>query len=460
MSQRPNIIFIVIDTARYDRFGCYGYDRPTSPNIDKIAAEATTYETCVSSATWTLPSHTSMFTGLAVSQHGVNGDNKKLTPQIPTLAQILQRSGYDTFGISPIHWISEATGLSRGFDHFVTLWDPFAKQNAIVRQSFNLLYKTVYFNKRDKGAQATNWLAKRWLGKWQEEAANEKPYFLFINYFDAHLPYEPPQPFRDQFETIKRSEPVDQDLFRYITGKTEMTDERRQRLSDLYDAGIAYVDHRIGQLVEQLTEMGLMENTLLVITGDHGENIGDHGHLGHRYIPYETLIHVPLVVKWPDGKRAGERVSQPVQTTDIFGTLIKAADVAPELVLQPLEPYTLMTDSPVREHAVAENMFPMLLRVLKKRFSWFEPGRLTQPRRALRTNQHNLIWAQDGISELYDMVADPEELVDISAENQPIVDSLTATLDSWVQTHTAAEGDITPELDEDITKQLEALGYL
>jgi arylsulfatase A-like enzyme len=456
-SRQPNIILMVLDTVRHDRLSCYGYGRPTTPNLERLAAESTLFTQCIAPATWTLPAHASIFTGVPVNRHGVDGQVKRLGPGLHTLAQVLAAVGYETFGASPIHWISDATDLSRGFQHFVGLWNPAEGRGALGRV-FGQVYNLLYFRRYDKGSLLTNWLLRRWL----DGRDTARPFFLFVNYFEAHLPYRPPAKYRYAFLREKPREPASQDALAYITGNLQMTGAVKAELDALYDAGILYLDHRVGQLLAYLRQKGLLDDTILLVTSDHGENVGDHNHLGHRYIPYETLVHVPLLARWPAAFAPGQQVDTLVQTTDILPTLLALLELEPARLLpQALSGHTLLSGSVHREVAVAENVYPMLLPTLRRRFPDFDASVFDRARRKVRTLDYSFIWSSDGRHELYDLQADPGELHDLAADQPEVVANLARQLDEYL----AAWPRLQPEqeetsLDQDVVRRLQALGYL
>jgi arylsulfatase A-like enzyme len=315
----PNVVLVIIDTLRADHLSVYGYDRPTSPQIDRLAQQGVLFDDAIAAASWTLPSHASMMTGTYPHVHHTNTVSAQLPTNLPTLASVFESDGYRTAAFSAnIFLFTRRQGFGRGFTHFSDFFqspgDALARVRYVGAIDGFLIRHHVLENflgrqtAADINRDALHWIDSR-----------HRPFFLTLNYLDAHDPYVPPQPWRHMFS--KRLDPG---------GRIDIADHMLPKLSpaqiqdemNAYDGGIAYADHELGLLVDALAKRGLLANTLLVVTGDHGEAFGVHGLLDHANALYFPLIHVPLLFRWPGHIPAGVRVTRPISTTDIGATIL------------------------------------------------------------------------------------------------------------------------------------------
>lgn len=461
----PNVILIVMDAARADHLSCYGYQRPTTPHIDRVAAGGVLYEKAISAAVWTVPSHASLFTGQYPSGHGLRGRNLKLRSGIPTLAEFLAGQGYQTLGLTANALIGPATGLARGFHQLRDVRN-LVQDNPNGadgwRRIVNALYRRVYFGPRphretwfDNGAWRINVDMKRWL---KSRGGEKRPFFIFANYMEPHLRYHPPRAFRERFLTPaqrKRWRRVNQNAWKFMSGDVSMSEADWDVLIALYDAELAYLDMRLGQLVDALRSHGLLDNTLLIITADHGENLGEHGLMDHQYCVYDTLIRVPLIIRYPQRFPAGVRVSELVQTVDIFPTLVQLVESETSLSDRSLLPERLQKAP--REFTVTEYLAPQLHSFRREDVAYDEY--FARQLRALRTDRHKYIWASDGRHELYDLNDDPGETQNLINDDPETAAQLATRLEQWLDKF-AAEAYEETAVDEEIIRRLEALGYI
>jgi arylsulfatase A-like enzyme len=316
----PNVLVIVVDTLRADHLSTYGYARPTSPNLSRIAAQGVLFENAMAASSWTLPSHASMLTGRYPHEHGARFIDSTLTLRYPTLGEAFQRLGYRTAGFSAsTYFFSRRTGLGRGFIHFE---DDFESPAAAFPQTYygerveKLLYRLHVAKDRigRRNARQINQHALRWI-----ESDRRRPFFVFLNYYDVHDPYLPPEPYLHSFTKLPRPAgpmPLAWDWF------ARLTPAQRQGEMDAYDGAIQYVDAELGEFFQQLHQRGLDKNTLVVITSDHGEEFNEHGFMDHLNALYRELIHVPLIF-WEPGKLPeGMRIAAPVSTVSLPATLL------------------------------------------------------------------------------------------------------------------------------------------
>lgn len=320
----PNVLLITMDTVRASSLSLYGYDRPTTPNLEKFAQNGVTFDLAISPSPWTLPGHGSMFTGRW--PHELSSDfYDPLDDAYPTLAEVLYSNGYETAGFTANIWYGpRELGLNRGMIHYEDLA---ATPSEIVRSSF---FVRELFHKDHLGrftgdlpllirkdAQTMNGDFLNWLDGRED---SNRPFFGFINYFDAHEPYYVPPPFGMQF--AGKEKPL-------TTWKvnTDQPPEVVAELNDAYDGSIAYLDEQIGLLFGELERRGELADTLVIVTSDHGEHFGEYRILGHANSLYPQLIHVPLVVSLPSRIPAGVRVSDAVSLRDIPATVVDILDL-------------------------------------------------------------------------------------------------------------------------------------
>ncbi|MEM6572567.1 MAG: sulfatase [Planctomycetota bacterium] len=293
--RRPNVLLIVLDTLRADRLGCYGYDRPTSPYLDSFARESVLFEDVWSGAPWTLPSHASLLSSLHAIEHGVFDAGSRLAGEVETLAEVLWKAGYETAAFTEGGYARAELGLAQGFERFRV-------HAPEVEETF---------------ADAARWIGEQ-----------ERPFFAFVQTYKVHAPYDPEAEFRARF--VREAEGASDEELRVPAAPRPASPEPvdpalAARMSDLYDAEIAELDVALEQLLEGLRASGVLDETLVVITSDHGEEFGEHGQYGHGNSLYEEQLAVPLLVRGPRTYRGGRRVARPVLALDVAPTIARAA---------------------------------------------------------------------------------------------------------------------------------------
>lgn len=319
----PNILVIVVDTLRADHLSSYGYARPTSPHLDRMAREGVVFENAFSTSSWTTPSHASLLTGLYPHQHG--GESLIFPNRWLTIGEALTARGYRTgaFSANKIAF-SRSNGFAPGFLHFEdysrSILD-MAARTRCCRILTDRVLRTLGAEDllTRKRAPDVNQSVLRWIDR-----DRGKPFFAFLNYLDAHEPYLPPYPYRNSFSKWKSPGGIlNSELGRYHVP----TPQQVQSEMDAYDGGVAYVDEHIGHLLAELAKRGLGKNTLIAVTSDHGESFGEHGLFLHGSGLYRELIHVPLIFWWPEHVPAGVRVARPVTNAALPSTLLELAGV-------------------------------------------------------------------------------------------------------------------------------------
>ncbi|MCY2926920.1 MAG: sulfatase [Planctomycetota bacterium] len=252
-----HVVLISIDTCRADHLGCYGFHRATTPSIDAVAKDAALFYRALTPVPMTTPAHSSMLTGAYPPTHGVRMNNgQRLGESSVTLATVLKQAGFRTAAFVGGFPLDAQFGLNQGFETYDCQFSRTSDRS-----------KTV----SERTADEVNRPALAWLEENARAGDGGKGFFLFLHYFDPHAPYQPPKPYAADFA------------------------------DDLYSGEIAYVDHCIGQVMDRLRAMGLYDNTLVIITGDHGEGLGEHGEMAHAFYIYDSTLRVPLIIRSPGG---------------------------------------------------------------------------------------------------------------------------------------------------------------
>lgn len=307
---RPHVILISVDTLRADHLGCYGYARDTSPNIDRLAEKSIRFENAYAQASWTLPSHMSIMTSQYPHVHGVEQQGQALPESATTLAETLSDAGYRTAAMISWVFVGEKYGFAQGFDQFTELVPPPELVDSGTSAAF-------------KAEQVTDH-AIEWLS-----GGHDKPFFLFLHYFDPHINYDAPEPYTTMFDPDYDG-PAKGDfdwITPYIKGlhhnprRVGMRDLKH--LKALYDGEIRYTDAHLGRLFDALDQSVGLDNCLIVLTSDHGEELDEHGSLeGHQWTLYDEVVHVPLIVHPPGGFDGGAVVKTPAESIDIATTIL------------------------------------------------------------------------------------------------------------------------------------------
>ncbi len=433
---KPNILWIVMDSARADHLSSYGYYRNTTPNIDRIAGEGALFENAISAGPWSLPSHASMFTGMFPSKHGADAEHVYLDGKFQTIAEVLLSQGYRTFGYSNCPYVSRWDNLSQGFDTFVIT--PYGKvQHGSNLADFLKVYDVIQNIREplseDDGARRTNEIVKGWMLKARQEG---RPFFVFINYMEAHYNYRAHKafttPYLPEGISLAKAMNVNQSANLYIAGRIEISDADFEIIRALYDGEISYLDFKMGELFDYLRELEIMDDTILVITADHGDNFGEHHLMVHKLSVYDTLLHVPLVIRYPEVFEAGLRVSEQVQLTDIYPTILDILGI--DWDREQVQGYSLLRLEEERQpFAVAELAITKdTLDELKNINPNFDTSIFARRLKTIRTEEFKYIWASNGRDELYNIRQDPDELNNLIETEPEKARELKALLREWL----------------------------
>jgi choline-sulfatase len=374
----PDVYLITIDTLRADHVGCYGYKQVETPALDALAADGVRFTQAFTHSPITNTSHITILTGLLPSVHGVTDFGVPLSPQHATAAELLKKRGYQTaafIGAVILDSNTLAPGLDRGFDFY----DNFPKTDSKNSDGTNKeRWGRVERRGMEVVSHAESWFEKHPTG----------PHFVWVHLYDPHDPYEPPPPFSEKYK------------------------------DHLYDGEIAYADSAVAHWIAFLKKAGVYDNSIVIVTGDHGEGLGEHGEETHGLFLYDSTLHIPLLLKMPRNSHSGAVIDAQVRTTDILPTILSATGVAAPAELNGESLLPLLGQKTTTDRALfGETDYPL-------RWGW-------APLRALRAD--NSKWIEAPRPELYDLKADPKELKNLYAADgsKAKVQSLQAEMAMW-----------------------------
>ncbi|MGA8537893.1 MAG: sulfatase-like hydrolase/transferase [Terriglobales bacterium] len=366
----PDVYLITIDTLRADHVGCYGYKQVETPALDALAADGVRFTEAFTHSPITNTSHITILTGLLPSVHGVTDFGVPLSPQHATAAELLKKRGYQTaafIGAVILDSNTLAPGLDRGFDFY----DNFpAKTNTKAR------WGRVERRGMEVVEHAETWFEKHRTG----------PHFVWVHLYDPHDPYEPPPPFSEKYK------------------------------DHLYDGEIAYADFALAHWIAFLKKNGVYDNAIIIVTGDHGEGLGEHGEDTHGLFLYDSTLHIPLILKFAGAAHHGSVIDAQVRTTDILPTILQATGIATPAELNGESLFPLIEQSAISNRELfGETDYPL-------RWGW-------APLRALRADDAKLIEAPR--PELYDLKADPKELKNLYPSDGSRVQTMQVEMAKW-----------------------------
>jgi arylsulfatase A-like enzyme/Flp pilus assembly protein TadD len=401
-SRKPpvvNVVVVTIDTLRADHLGCYGYKQVRTPNIDALAADSVRFERAFTPVPITLPAHTVIFTGTYPTLNGMHDfSGNRLGAEPPTLAQVLKAHGFATGAVVASAVLDSRFGLNRGFDFY---YDHF---------EFNRLQESNLDEMERPGNivadQALDWLGKNY----------QKRFFLWMHLYDPHYPYQPPAPYNDEYK------------------------------SHPYDGEIAFADAQVGRLLAFLKQKGLYDHTLIILSGDHGEGLGEHGEKTHGFFIYNSTLHVPLIVHLPS-KPAVHQTSVLASLADITPTVLDFLNIRGGSQIQGKSLVPSLTGKAEDDSRAlySETFLPRL------HFNWSEL-------RGLEMEKYHFIDAPK--PELYDVSKDPQELQNLYSGKQAVSGQMKAKLDGTIRELTpGAELAEKTALDPALMERLQSLGY-
>ncbi len=524
MAQRkPNILFLVLDTHRAERMSMYGYHKDITPTLGRLAEDSTVFDWGIAPAPWTIPSHASMFTGVYPTAHQTNQSYASLPEEMPTLAELLSKNGYDTVGFcnNPLIGLLE-NGLKQGFKHFYnysgtfpdvptigpdapllkqihhTLTEGLQKISLPIERRFGespLLLKLAmmplfvpFWSRlgKFKGdtpqslTDVTDYL------RYHQSTSPDTPLFTFINMMETHLPYYPPPKALDKWVPYLRKDREARDFlqqfnlqsYRWVAPMIEpFTEMQEQVLQDVYDAEVAYQDRQLRRVFRYLKRSGQLENTMVVIVSDHGESHGDHDFMGHAFVTYNEIVRVPLMIRYPQGFPAGKRVTQEVSTRRIFHTVLEAAGIEHEAFGHTNHDLSLARsvegpEKEAKDEVVASEAVPPLnfLNVMEMNNpEAIERFRIKKMRRAIYENGRKLMTVDDRPDEFFDVQSDYFEtsnLLDNPFGYENDILGLERKLEDFVLVQEAHRSGTIAGKEQDysnnpeLLERLRALGYI
>ena len=473
MTSKPNIILIVMDTVRADHLPGWGYPRKTTPCLDEFSKSAIVFKQAISASPWTLPSHVSMFSGLHPTEHGVLTSGQRAGEDIPLIADILRINGYNTAGFTNNPWASAVYSLDRGFNHFVEVYKEEKRINKSLLSEGKEKLKRL-FSMVDGGAERTNEHVEKWLNA---AGYNKTPFFVFINYMDAHVPYLAKRAFPanlscNSISAIIKSRKFYKNPGEICIGSIEPSQKDFDSVIKIYDDAICYLDCKIGELLDFLKKNSLFDNTMIIVTSDHGENFGEHKslHKGvlvlHEFCLYDTLLHVPLIVKLPFEKKRSVEVHKQVQLTNIPSMILETVGMEFSVPGQSgstgkLGELENDEDGKDESYAFSEYVSEPAHLMGIERANPDLVRKFDLELKSVRNKQHKLIVSNKSEPELYNLDEDPGELRNVAGELTDILKRLKQKIESWQNRKTklySTKG-MNPVDNEEIKKRLQALGY-
>jgi arylsulfatase A-like enzyme len=463
----PNIVMIVLDTARPDLLSVYGYPHPTSPFLESFARSGARFDRAYSSSSWTLPAHGSLFTGLPPAVHQATQNSRRVAGSVPLLPEQLREAGFQTAGFSGNMWVSELSGLDRGFEHFENLnkgiYSPHVRKLAADRAGKRTPPEDHYIARR----------VRKWL---TEKRDLRRPFFLFVNLVEPHLPYLPhwdaarhflssPQ---QRWETIQRFYPRAEAkgyLLRHYRRKNPLSEGERAAVASMYLGALRTVDEIAGAVVAAVDAHSHPGRNVVFILSDHGENFGDHGHVTHIFNLYDSNLRIVCLARGP-GFPAGAVEKKLVHITDLHATALAIAGIesapgAAGLDLRKGVPGDRVLSAALDYPSISLGRFPKTVS---------ETGVLDAYKVELRAAvgpRYKLIVSTDQSGklvreEIYDLMEDPSETRSLNPSSVD-PDSLRPLRRAIGESVPGAPGGDTPPLDgldEETLESLRALGYV
>jgi arylsulfatase A-like enzyme len=461
----PNVIMILIDALRADRLEAYGNRNPLTPTMDQIAQEGVTLERCVAAAPWTLPSVATLFTSYYPGVHkatsytivsgmeeGRQAVQSVLSDDFDTLAEVLQRSGYQTAGFVAAKFLRGGYGFDQGFDHYDTSFAANTVRGELVNQAF-----------------------LKWL---DEQRDSSKPMFVYLHYMDVHGPYNAAprfmEPLMKQLEKYPDKQLLTSKQLRALNWylqqpPPESPDPTRyERLKGYreywvarYDAGVREMDFYLGQLVENLKQRGLWDDAYVILLADHGEALCEHDLWEHGYSQYQTDLHVPLILRWPNVLPAGKRVRRLASLIDLMPTLLEQLRISSAENLQgtslvdhlsdtlpdvPLMRFAEATKAGPEQYAIFADVTKLIVTAIPAR-------RLPDGTMSEHAERH----------QLFNLGTDPGEMYDVSAQYGPQVERLGQLMAKVVAENMRTKPEIVvtqKSVDQQTMRELDSLGYV
>jgi arylsulfatase len=462
--KRPNIILIVLDCLRPDHLSCYGYHKLTSPNIDSFAEECVLFKSAFSASPSTVGSIPSILSGLYPSFHGtgVDGNTLTLSSEIPTLADVLKQEGYTTVGFNTNPYMVGKHGYDKGYGSYYDLF-PSQRRNGLLNKAKLFLggLNRKKFTQTSEPCICSKGVNER-VSKYLKHI-EQKPFFIWLHYMDTHAPYLPREPYFSNYSDAesKKQAVTFKNQLNHIYGRlykdqNSITQEERQFIVNCYDSEIRYFDENLKKLLRLLRKLYLLDNTVIILTSDHGEEFWEHGKWGHYMRFYDTNIRVPLLIRFPHLAKARKTVSTPVRNIDIFPTILDMLNINHAFHLSGLS---------LLSYIKHEKSFPEAT-VFSEGGGVYTVSTEDYIDRvySIRTPQWKYIKnkTNDQI-ELYNLKIDPMEFKNLSNEKnvQEVIKDLDSKLNCLLDTAAKfKKKTLSVEMESQIKNKLKALGYM
>lgn len=434
---RPNIVVVVLDTVRRDATDLSPTGVSPTPNLDQLGSQGTVFSNAWATGPWTVPSHASMLTGLLPSSHGCTGYDTFLGSEQRTVAEYLSESGYETVAFFSNPWLTDRmTGMLRGFtERYVEAGND-----------------TRILNVVDQGGAASS----RNISDWLAERKGQRPFLMFVNFLEPHLPYSPSEEYRREHlpDLPPRSIVTTEWAHEFNAGMHPAQTVDWERVIRLYLGDVATADAFLGKLIRELERHGLYDDTAIIVTSDHGENLGEHGYMDHQFGLFETLLAVPLVVKTADQAQPGVR-TDPVMLTDIFPTILELAGVE---VTRDLPHARSLLGPPAHgdRPLIAEysGAGVPLIETLHGINPELDVSQMVLASASVRVGHIRFTLSSDGQGNLQDLARNPSDRTDLARHGRAISNAMVQLLPAIVQ----PSGNV--EVDEEMRESLRSLGYL
>lgn len=451
-ARRPNVLLFLVDTLRADRVGAYGYEHPTTPTIDRLAREGIVFESAYAPGPWTLPSVVSLMLSQPMCRHGVEIDGLQIDAEATPLAEAMREAGYATASFIANTYAGRLSGLERGFDTYEGPVD-------------------------DAGSLVGTFL----------DEIGDDPFFIYVHDVRPHDPHlaspDELEPFGAVSPEILKRMKNRAHKYRQLTradftsgeppGTTDNTREQRTAMARLrqvgdayglaYDARVREADAQIERTLAELAKRGRLDDTIVLVVSDHGEELGEHGGWLHDQSVYEELVRAPLVLRLPDGEHAGTRIESVVTLLDVAPTIAELTDVPVPAGAFDGQSVVPLVTTPEKTNAQAE---PVVASMRMNRKKYFRPWKLRRGDQNLvvREGPWKAIWnVEPDTVELYDLSVDPAEANDLRREHPAIADRLAGHARRYLkrcQDRRAAPRQAPAEVSAEATERLRALGYV
>jgi len=491
MSDKPNILFLVLDAVRTDHVSCYGYDRETTPTIDQLAADGVRYDNAFAPSIWTPTVHGAIFTGKYPSHTGIYGNSLGIPDSLKTLPESLKAAGYRTFASAAGAHIRASRGYDRGVDDYVSTRrispDAGFAKKLLTDRSFA---KQVAFSATRGPDDKTRYKYERLQRFISDSVARDDPFFGFINAKTTHQPFNPPRPYKQMFcddlerpryEFIERAKGKlgmttqslrnhDTERIRAVSqsggdevlaGKFDLTEEEWDVIRAWYDGAIRYLDDLIGSLISYLRQIDAYDDTMIVVASDHGDHFGDHGLTSHLFCLYDSLINIPLVIKPAESNVSGRTISNQVTLVDLHRTFLEEAGATdPNSEYDLTESLTSWEDKKYHDYTFAEYAgFEGPIKRINRKFDDVDTAQFAKTLQSVRDNEYKLITESTSKRELYRWRDDPEETTDLIDDEADRADKLETVLGKSLN-QLDSPGEFEAPDDPELESQLKDLGYL